>query len=155
MQLAKPLVVQTGPKPVFGHVMMEPERLEEILIDDIGAGRYDGIDHVASQKVGEDALEPGADERPGQAKEDRAIGIAEHAVQDASGSGQLPRAIGQMPHIFHQRHHVVSLDVDMFDFPRQIILLVRHETSLDASKKEESACWGTHRDPRRRDRHAG
>ena len=47
---------------VAGDVVVEAEGLEEVLIDDVGAGGDDGVDHVVAYEVDEDLLEAGGDE---------------------------------------------------------------------------------------------
>ena len=41
---------------VAGDVVAEAERLEEVLVDDVGAGGDDGVDHVVADEVDEDLL---------------------------------------------------------------------------------------------------
>ena len=45
----------------------------------------------------------------------RAILIADHPIVDISRPGQIAGRIGHRLHRFHQRHHVVPLDVDVLD----------------------------------------
>ena len=71
---------------VAGDVVVEAEGLEEVLIDDVGAGGDDGVDHVVADEVDEDLLEAGGDERAGEAEDDAAVGVAEHHVVDVGGA---------------------------------------------------------------------
>jgi hypothetical protein len=50
---------------VAGDVVVEAEGFEEVLIDDVGTGGDDGVDHVVADEVDEDFLQAGGDERAG------------------------------------------------------------------------------------------
>ena len=41
--------------------------------------------------------------------------VAEHAVVDVGGAGEVARAVGHVLHGVDQRHDVVLLDVDVLD----------------------------------------
>jgi hypothetical protein len=43
---------------VAGDVVLEAEGLEEVLVDDVGAGGDDGVDHVVADEVDEDFFRP-------------------------------------------------------------------------------------------------
>ena len=90
-------------------VVAEAQGLEEVLIDDVGAGADDGVDHVVADQVGEDLLEAGADQRAGQAEDDAAVLVAEHAVVDVGGAGQVAGGEGHVPHGVDQRHDVMRV----------------------------------------------
>ena len=60
--------------------MAEAEGFEEILVDDVGAGADDGVHHVVSNQVGKYFFQAGADEGAGQAENDSAFFVVEHAV---------------------------------------------------------------------------
>ena len=72
-ELAELAVVRAVLYCVVGDVVLEAEGFEEILVDDVGAGGDDGIDHVVADHVDEDLLEAGGDERAGEAEDDAAF----------------------------------------------------------------------------------
>src|SRR5439155_842575 len=78
-------------KLIVGDPVAEPQRLEEILVNHVRAGRDDRIDHVVADHVHENLLEPGTDERAGQAKDDAAFAIAKHAVINIRGAMKIAR----------------------------------------------------------------
>ena len=100
---------------VAGDVVVEAEGLEEVLVDDVGAGGDDGVDHVVADEVDEDLLQAGGDERAGEAEDDAAVGVAEHHVVDGGGAGSVARGVGHVGHGVDQGDDVVLLDVDVLD----------------------------------------
>jgi hypothetical protein len=110
-------------EPLVGDVVLEAERLEEILIDDVGPGADDGVDHLVADHVDEHLLEAGADQRAGEADDHAAVGVAEHPVVDVGRPGQVAGRKGERLHRLDQRHHVVLLDVDVLDRLLQKFLL--------------------------------
>ena len=107
--------------------MLEAEGFEEILIDDIGPRADDGIHHVVADQVGEDLLQSGADERAGQAENDAAFLVAQHAVIDIGGAGQVAAGKSHPLHRVHHRNDVVVGNADMLDCFLEIILLLAHD----------------------------
>ena len=67
---------------VGGDVVAVAEGLEEVLVDDVGSGGDDGVDHVVAEEVDEELLEASGDEGAGEAEDDAAVGVAEHHVVD-------------------------------------------------------------------------
>ena len=95
--------------------MAEAQAFEEILIDDVRPGADDAVDHPVADHVDEHLLQAGADQRAGQAENDAALVVAQHAVVDVGRPGQIAGRIGHVPHRLDQRHHVVPGDVDVLD----------------------------------------
>ena len=71
-------------------------------------------------------FKPGADQRAGQAEDDAALVVAEHAVVDLGRAGQVAGRKGHVAHGLDQRHHVVPRDVDVLDFLDEQFLFGRH-----------------------------
>ena len=65
--LAQLAVEQAALELVGGDVVPEAEGFEEVLVDDVGAGGDDRVDHVVADHVHEDLLQARADQRPGEA----------------------------------------------------------------------------------------
>ncbi len=76
VQVTQDGVVEPGFEPFVGHVVAEAEPFEEILVDDVGAGADDAIDHAVANHVDEHLLQAGTDQRPGQAENDAALFVA-------------------------------------------------------------------------------
>ena len=55
--LAQLAVEQAALELVAGDVVPEAEGLEEVLVDDVGAGGDDRVDHVVADHVDEDLLQ--------------------------------------------------------------------------------------------------
>ena len=94
---------------VAGDVVVEAEGLEEVLIDDVGSGGDDGVDHVVAEEVDEDLLEAGGDEGAGEAEDDSAVGVAEHHFVDAGGAGGVAGGVGHVGHGVDEGDDVVLL----------------------------------------------
>ena len=95
--------------------MVEAEGFEEVLIDDVGSGGDDGVDHVVAEEVDEDLLEAGGDEGAGQAEDDSAVGVAEHHFVDAGGAGCVAGGVGHVGHGVDDRDDVVLFHVEVLD----------------------------------------
>jgi hypothetical protein len=100
---------------VAGEVVVEAEGLEEVLIDDVGAGGDDGVDHVVADEVDQDLLETCGDERAGEAEDDAAVGVVEHHVVDGGCAVGVTRGVGHVLHGIDQRNDVVLLDIEVLD----------------------------------------
>ena len=111
---------------VAGDVVVEAEGFEEVLIDDVGAGGDDGVDHVVADEVDEDLLEAGGDEGAGEAEDDAAVGVAEHHVVDVGGAGGITRGVGHVGHRVDDRDDVVLLDVEVLDGRFEEFFFRRH-----------------------------
>src|SRR5258706_9983450 len=125
-QLAKLAVARAALEFVGGDVVLVAEAFEEILIDDVGAGGDDRIDHVIADHVHEDFLEAGADERAGETKDYAALFVLEHAVVDVGGAVQVA---GRESHVLHgidDRDDVLLRDVNVLDGLLEIIFLGCH-----------------------------
>ncbi len=109
--------------------MLVAERLEEILVDHVGAGGNHGIDHVVAQQVDKNLLQSGADQRPGQAENHATILVAQHALVDGSCPGKVTGAVGHGLHRVNQRNNIVLLDVDVPDGGGQKLFFRRHNSS--------------------------
>ncbi len=138
-QLAEHGVMRAVLVLVVRHVVVEAERLEEVLIDDVGAGGDDGVHHVVAHKIDEDLLQSGGDEGAGEAEDHAAVGVVEHHLVDVSGAGGVTRAVGHGPHGVYKGHDVVLLDVEMLDgaveeffFRRHILYRIPILDSIDA-----------------------
>ncbi len=131
-QVAQLAVAGAALEIVVGDVVLEAEGFEEILVDDVGAGADDGVDHVVADHVDEDLLQAGADERAGQAKDHAALGVAEHAVVDVGGAMQVAGAERHVLHGIDEGDDIVLGDVDMLDrLAEKFFLLILagcHET---------------------------
>ena len=124
---------------IAGDVVVEAEGLEEVLVDDVGAGGDDGIDHVVADEVDEDLLQAGGDEGAGEAEDDAAIGVAEHHVVDIGGAGGVTRGVGHVRHCVDDRNDIVLLDVEVlngrfekFFFRRHVLYRISTLASTDA-----------------------
>ena len=95
--------------------MLETQRLEKVLVDDVGAGADDGVDHVVADHVDENLLQPRADERPGEAEDHAAFAVAKHAVVNVGGAMKVARAVRHVLHGIDDRDNVVTRDVKMLD----------------------------------------
>ena len=106
--------------------MPEAQGFKKILVDHVGAGGNDGIDHVVANHVHEHLLQPGADERAGQAKDDATFSIAEHAVVDIGGAVKVAGGEGHLLHRIDQRDDAAVFgDVEMLDRAAEKLLLAR------------------------------
>src|SRR5256885_1674775 len=110
--------------------MLEAQAFEEVLIDDIGAGGDDGVDHSVAEQVDEDFFQPGGDERAGQAEDDAAVFVFEHAVVDVGRPGEVARGEGHVLHGFDEGDDVGPGDVDVLDGVFQIVFTVGHDSFL-------------------------
>ena len=124
MQIAQLVVVESILEAILGHPMLKAERLEKILIDDIGAGAHDRIDHVIANQIGEDALQSRADKRTRQAQDHAAVAIAQHHVVNRRRAMQVARAVRHLPHRLDDRHDAVARDIDVFDRPFEKFRLI-------------------------------
>ncbi len=107
-------------------VVVEAEGLKEVLVDDVGAGRDDGVDHVVAHQVDDNLLQACRDQRSGEAEDDAAIGIAEHHLVDRGGASGIARAEGHRLHGIDEFHNVVLLDVDVLDGLGEEFFFRRH-----------------------------
>ena len=128
-QLAEVGVARAVLVLVAGDVVVEAEGLEEVLVDDVGAGGDDGVDHVVADEVDEDLLEAGGDERAGEAEDDAAVGVAEHHVVDVGGAVGVTRGVGHVGHGVDQGHDVVLLDVEVLDGALEEFFFCRHSST--------------------------
>jgi hypothetical protein len=111
---------------IVGDPVAKAQGLEKILVDHVGAGGDDRIDHIVAQHVHEDFFQPGADERSGQAEDDAALAIAQHAVVNIRGAVQVARGEGHLLHRIDQRDDAAVLgDVEMLDRAVEEFLLAR------------------------------
>ena len=115
---------------VAGDVVVEAEGLEEVLVDDVGAGGDDGVDHVVADEVDEDLLQAGGDEGAGEAEDDAAVGVAEHHVVDVGGAGGVTRGVGHVVHGVDQGDDVVLLDVEVLDGALEEFFFRRHGLTM-------------------------
>ena len=111
---------------VVGDVVLEAEGLEEVLIDDVGAGGDDGVDHVVADHVDEDLLEAGGDHGASDAEDDATFGVAEHHVVDGGCAVGVAGAIGHVLHGVDQRDYVVLLDIDVLDRTVEEFFFIDH-----------------------------
>ena len=112
-------IVHTGLEVFIRDVVAEAETLEEILIDDVGAGGDDRINHPVPHHVGEDFLQPGAVERSGQTENDAAILVAEHPVVNLRGPVEIACAVSHVLHRIDHGDRIVLGDIDMLDCPAE------------------------------------
>jgi len=87
----------------------------QILIDNVRARGNDGIDHIVSDQVDERLFQPSADQRPGQAQDDAAFLIAQHALVDPGGTRQIAGRVSHVLHGIDESANIVPLDIDVFD----------------------------------------
>ena len=72
-------------------------------------------------EIDDNVLEARGEKRAGQAKNDRAIFIAQHRVVNLRGASEIARGKRHLAHRFDERDDVVFLDVDVLDnFNKQI-----------------------------------
>src|SRR5579862_5301420 len=102
--------------------MLVAESFEEVLIDDVGAGRNHGVHHVVANEIDKDLLQTSADERAGEAEDDAALLVAEHALINRSCPVEVTGAEGHVLHGVYQRDDVVLLDVDVLDWVNEKFL---------------------------------
>ena len=88
--------------------------------------RDDGVDHVVADEVDEDLLQAGGDERAGEAEDDAAVLVAEHALVDGGSPGKVTGAVGHGVHGVDQSDNIVLLDIDVADRMRQELFFRRH-----------------------------
>ena len=115
VQLAQLVVVQPGLESLFGNVMAEAQAFEEILIDNVRPGADDAIDHPTADHLDEHTLQPGADQRTGQAQNDAAFLVAQHAIVNFRRPSQIAGGVRHVPHRVDQADHVVAGDVDVLN----------------------------------------
>jgi hypothetical protein len=124
-------VVQPALELLVGDPVLEPEGLEEVLVDDVRPGRHDRVDHVVADHVDEHLLHPGRHHRPGQGQDDPAVAVAEHPLVDVGRPVQVAAAERQLAHRLDEagdlRHR---LDVDVLDRPLEVLALVRARRGL-------------------------
>ena len=98
---------------VARNVVPEAQRLEEVLVHDVRAGRDNRVHHVVAHQVDEQLLQPRRDQRPGKAQDHAALRVAQHPLVDRRRPRRVARAVGHRGHRIHQRDHVVLRDVDV------------------------------------------
>jgi hypothetical protein len=125
-QLAKQAVLVAVLVLVACDVVIKAESLEEVLVDDIGSGRDDGVDHVVPDQVDDDLLQAGGDQRSGETEDDAAVGIAKHHLVNRGGAGGIARTEGHRLHGIDQSDYVVLLDIDVLDGLGEEFLFRRH-----------------------------
>ena len=104
--------------------MAEAESFEEVLIDDVGAGRDDGVDHVVLDQLEQHLLQAGADERAGETQDDAALGVEEHALVDLRGACGVPGLERHLLHGVDQRNGVEGVEAEVLDLVLQQVFLV-------------------------------
>ena len=115
MHFAQLVVVESVLEAVLGHPMLETQRFEKILVDDVRASADNRIDHVISNHVGEDAFQSRADKRSRKAQDHAALAIAQHAIVNRCRAMQVAGAVRHLSHRLDQGHDVVARDIHMFD----------------------------------------
>ena len=96
-------------------VVAEAQRLKEVLVHDVRAGRDNRVHHVVADHVDKDLLQAGRDQRSGQAQDHPAIGVAQHHLVDRGSPRRIARGVGHRGHRVHQRNHVVGGKIDVLD----------------------------------------
>ena len=96
-------------------VVAEAQRLKEVLVHNVRAGRHNRVHHVVADHVHEDLLQAGRNQRPRQAQDHPAIGVAQHHLVDRGSPRRIARGVGHRRHRVHQRNHVVTRNVDVLD----------------------------------------
>ncbi len=127
-QLAQHRVLGALLEQIVGDPVLEAERFEEVLIDNVGAGRDDGVDHVVADEVDENLLQAGADQRAGKAENDAAFLIAKHALVDGSCPVEVTGAEGHVLHGVDESNDVVLLDIDVLNGVLEEFLFRRHNS---------------------------
>lgn len=105
--------------------VLEAKRLEEVLIDDVRAGRDDGVNHVVFEHVDDDLLQPGADKRTGEGEDYGALLVFLHQIDDGGRASQVTRLERHVGHLLDHRHDVVFGDADVLDRLFQVYGFVR------------------------------
>src|SRR5277367_2803402 len=114
---------------VVGNPMLVAESFEEVLIDDVGAGRDHCVHHDGAYESDENLLQASADQRAGKAEDDAALFVAEHALINRSCPVEVTGAEGHVLHGVYQSDDVVLLDVDVLDRVNEKFLFCRHSHS--------------------------
>jgi len=114
-EFAKHGVVRPVLELVVGHVVVEAKGFKEVLIDDVGAGGDDSVDHVVAYEVDKNLLKAGGDERSGEAEDDAAVGVVEHHLVDVGGAGSVTRTVRHGSHGVDECDNIVLLDVEVLD----------------------------------------
>ena len=117
--------------------MPKAESFEEVLVDDVGAGRDDGVDHVVANEVDEDLLQAGGDKGAREAEDHAAVLIAQHALVDGSRPGEVTGAVGHRLHGVDEGHDVVLLDIDVANGRIQEVVFRRHSNLRIAGRNGE------------------
>ncbi len=128
-QLAQFVIAGTILVEVRGDIMTEAQRLKEVLIDDVRAGRDDRVHHVVADELDNNLLHAGGDQGTSQAKDHAALGVAQHHVIQLCRARQVARAERQVGHRVHQGHDVQLRDIDRLDLCCKKFLLGGHECS--------------------------
>src|SRR5437667_9528409 len=97
-----------------------------VLIDHVRPCADDGVNHFVAEHVHEDFFQAGGDEGAGEAEDDAAIFVLEHAVVDVGRAGEVAGGEGHVVHGFDQGNDVVFGDVDVLDGGFQIVFAVCH-----------------------------
>ena len=95
--------------------MFEAERFEKVLIDNDRASGNDRIHHVVLDEIDNDLFQAGGKDRAGQAKNDRAIFVAQHHVIDLRGPAEIARRECHLAHRLDEWDDIVFFDVDLLD----------------------------------------
>src|SRR5690606_6521419 len=114
-------------------VVPEAERLEEVLIDDVGAGRHDHVDHVVLHHLHDHLLQAGADQRAGQAEHDAAVLVAQHHLVDRRGARRVARLERHVRPGVHQRPGIEGIERDVLDALLEelaLVCLLHHGSTL-------------------------
>ena len=110
---------QRAQRVIIGHfqrlIMLVAKAFEEIHVDNAGAGGDDAVDHVVAQQFGVKVHAAAGAGRTGNHEEDGAIGVSQHLVVDAGGTGEITRGEAHVGHAVDDRARVEASDVDMFD----------------------------------------
>ena len=123
--LAQPLVVDER----RADVVAEAEAFEEVLVDDVRAGRDDGVDHVVLDHLQQHLLQAGADQRPGEAQDDAALGVVQHALVDLRGARRVACLERHLLHGVDERNRVEGVEAEVLDLLLQQVFLVHGDRS--------------------------
>ena len=127
---AERVVIHARLEPLGGDVMLEPQPLEEILIDDIGAVLTIASTirlRTISTKI---FLSPALTSEPARQRMIAALAVAEHPVVDVGGPMQIAGAIGHVLHGVDERHDVVLRKFDVQDRLREEFVLGGHDLRI-------------------------
>ena len=100
-------------------IVLVAQALEEIHVDDGGAGGDDHVDHVVAHQLGIEVHAAAGRSRAGDHQDDGAVLVGQHVVVDLGGAAEVAAGEAHIGHRVDDRARVERLDVDVLDLLRQ------------------------------------